>query len=127
MTKKDLVYKICNETYHMRKIIDSCETNEQIHNANRLACSLVDKWYNLNANFSLSYGADALSYIASAANDMTKFIEEAKKKLLYNISEENQGAETDLSKHNMKVIEQIHEIVDGRQLNNIIKAKPIRK
>lgn len=80
MTRKELVYKICNETYHMRKIIESCETSEQINNANRLACSLVDKWYNLEANFSLSCGADVLLYIDSAANDMTKFIEEAKKK-----------------------------------------------
>lgn len=81
MEAKELVYKICNETYHMRKIIDSCETNEQIHSANRLACSLVDKWYNLNANFSLSYGANVLPYIKSAANDMTRFIAEAKKRI----------------------------------------------
>ena len=65
----------------MRKIIESCKTNEQIDSANCLACSLVDKWYNLNANFSLSYGADVLPYIDSAANDMTKFIERVKKKI----------------------------------------------
>lgn len=81
MTKKELIYKICNETYHMIKIIESCETSEQINNANRLACSLVDKWYNLEAKFSLSCVADALLYIDSAANDITKFIEEAKKKI----------------------------------------------
>ena len=81
MTRKELVYKICDETYHMRKIIDSCETNEQIHSANRLACSLIDKWYKMNANFSLGYGANVLSYIESATNDMTRFIEEAKEKL----------------------------------------------
>ena len=81
MEAKELVYKICNETYHMRKIIDSCETNEQIHSANRLACSLIDKWYNLNANFSPCYGVGVSSYIKSAANDMTRFIEEAKKKI----------------------------------------------
>ena len=81
MAKKELIYKICNETYHMIKIIESCETSEQINNANRLACSLVDKWYNLEEKFSLSYGASVLLYIDSAANDMTKFIEEAKKKI----------------------------------------------
>lgn len=81
MTMKELVHKICDETYHIRKIIESCKTVEQIDNANRLACSLIDKWYNLKADFSLSYGADILPYIESAANDMTKFIEETKKKL----------------------------------------------
>lgn len=81
MEAKELVYKICNETYHMRKIIDSCETNEQINSANCLACSLVNKWYNINTDFSLSYGADVLPYIKSASNDLDRFIEEAKKKL----------------------------------------------
>ena len=81
MTKEELIYKIGDETYRMRKIIESCKTIEQIDSANSLACSLVDKWYNLNANFSLSYGADVLLYIESAANDMTVFIRKTKEKI----------------------------------------------
>ena len=85
MTRKELIYKICDETYHMLKIIESCKTEEQIDNANNLACSLVDKWFNLKANFSFSYGADIAHYINSSAHDMTICVEKAKKKIEKNM------------------------------------------
>lgn len=81
MTKEGLIYKICDETYHMRKIIESCETIEQIENINKWACSLVDKWYNLKSDFGLSYGVDVMRYIDSAADDMTVFIRKSKEKI----------------------------------------------
>lgn len=69
------IYKICDETYHIIRVIDSCNTIEQLENANRWACSLLDKWYNLLKNFSLFSSVDVRMYIDSAADDMTKAIE----------------------------------------------------
>lgn len=73
------IYKICDETYHIIRVIDSCKSIEQLENANRWACSLIDKWYNLLKNFSLYSSVDVSKYIDSAADDMTKAIEIKKK------------------------------------------------
>ena len=73
------IYKICDETYHVIRVIDSCKTIEQLENTNRWACSLMDKWYNLLEKFSLYSGADVQRYIDSAASDMTVAIAKQKK------------------------------------------------
>ena len=73
------IYKICDETYHIIRVINSCKSIEQLENANIWACSLFDKWYNLLENFSLYSSVDVRVYIDSAANDMTKAIEIKKK------------------------------------------------
>jgi hypothetical protein len=89
------IYKICDETYHAIRVINSCKTIEQLENANRWACSLVDKWYKLSEKFSLYSGADVQRYIDSAASDMTVAIEKQKK---YIKSQQNEGDASNHSK-----------------------------
>ena len=89
------IYKICDETYHAIRVINSCKTIEQLENANKWACSLVDKWYKLSEKFSLYSGADVQRYIDSAASDMTVAIAKQKK---YIKSQQNEGDAADCSK-----------------------------
>ena len=73
--------KIAQETYHIRRIFESCKTLEQVKNANRLACFLVDKWswYESQLGFSGSFDVNRL--IMKAAGDMTHFYNEAKDRI----------------------------------------------
>ena len=89
------IYKICDETYHVIRVINSCKTIEQLENANKWACSLVDKWYNLLEKFSLCSGADLHRYIDSAASDMTVAIAKQKKRIN---SQQNEGDASNHSK-----------------------------
>lgn len=75
------IYKICDETYHIIRVIDSCKTIDQLENANRWACSILDKWYNLQEKFSLYSGVNVQRYIESAADDMTAAIAKQKKRI----------------------------------------------
>lgn len=89
------IYKICDETHHAIRVIDSCKTIEQLENANKWTCSLVDKWYKLSEKFSLYSGADLHRYINSAASDMTKAIAKQKKHIK---TQQNKGTTADRSK-----------------------------
>lgn len=73
--------KIAQETYHIRRIFESCKTLEQVKNTNKLACFLVDKWswYESQLGFSGSFDVDRL--IMTAAGDMTHFYNEAKDRI----------------------------------------------
>jgi hypothetical protein len=82
------IYKICNETYHIIRVINSCKTIEQLENANRWACSLLDRWYNLLEKFSLGSGVNVQRYIDSAVTDMTKAIAKQKKHIKSQQNEE---------------------------------------
>ena len=75
------IHKICDETYHIIRVIDSCKTIEQLENANRWACSLLDMWYNMLEKFSLGSGVDVKRYIDSAVTDMTVAIAKQKKRI----------------------------------------------
>ena len=75
------IYNICNETYYIIRVINSCKTLEQLENANKWACSLIDKWYNMLEKISFYYTADVIRYIDSSATDMTKAIETKKEQL----------------------------------------------
>jgi len=90
------IYKICDETYHVIRVINSCKTIEQLENANKWACSLIHNWYNLLEKFSLYSGADLHRYIDSAASDMTVVIAKQKKHIK---SQQNEGVAADRSKH----------------------------
>lgn len=90
------IYKICDETYHAIRVINSCKTIEQLENANKWACSLIDNWYNLLEKFSLYSGADVRQYIDSAASDMTVAIAKQKKHIK---SQQNEGDASNRSKH----------------------------
>jgi hypothetical protein len=78
MTKQEIKLKISQETYYIRRMLESCKTLEQVKNANRLACSLVDKWFWYKRHFGLSDSFDIDKLIVAAADDMTSFYNEAK-------------------------------------------------
>lgn len=78
MTKNELKLKIAQETYYIRRMLESCKTLEQAKNANRLACSLVDKWCWYTKHFCLSDSFDIDKLIMRAADDMERFYNEAK-------------------------------------------------
>lgn len=79
MTKREVVLKILQETYYVRRLFESCKTQEQVKNVNNLACYLVGKkwpWY--ENEFSLSNACEIARAIDIAANDMTSFYYQAK-------------------------------------------------
>ena len=47
MTRNDLITKIAQDTYHIRVVVESCQTIEQVENSNKWACSMIDKWYGM--------------------------------------------------------------------------------
>lgn len=69
-----IIYKICNDTYHAIRVINSCKTIEQLENANRWVCSFIDKWYSLCGNLSFRSEMTVQRYIDSAARDMDNAI-----------------------------------------------------
>ena len=81
MNKNELKLKIEQETYYIRRMFESCKTLEQVKNANRLACSLVDKWGWYTGHFGLSDSFDLDRLITSAADDMTQFYGQAKDRI----------------------------------------------
>lgn len=83
MTKEELLLKIEQETYHLRKMFESCKTEEQIQEVNRLACFLIGtKWPNLESNFSLHECIKIHHTINDAAKDLEVFYQQAKKSLI---------------------------------------------
>lgn len=78
MDKNELKLKIAQETYYIRRMLESCKTLEQAKNANRLACSLIDKWFWYTKHFGLSDSFDIDRLIMRAADDMTLFYDQAK-------------------------------------------------
>ena len=87
------IYKICDETYHVIRVIDSCKTIEQLENANKWACSFIDKWYNLKEKLSFCSEMVVQRYIDSAACDMDNAIAKQKKQI------KSQQNEEDASNH----------------------------
>ena len=82
MTRNELIIKIAQDTYHMRVVIESCKTTEQVENSNKWVCSIVDKWYNqLDAGWSICERSRLWDYINRASSDLTKFIDDAKKRV----------------------------------------------
>ena len=69
-----IIYKICDDTYHAIRVINSCKTIEQLENANRWACSFIDKWYNMEGNLSFRSEMAVQRYIDSAARDIDNAI-----------------------------------------------------
>lgn len=88
MKKQELILKIQTETYHCRRIFESCVTEPQVKNTLRLANSLVSKWFAILENhfevLSSRY-CEVSRWIGDASNDLTMFYNEAKRR----VSEEN--------------------------------------
>lgn len=82
MDKNELKLKIAQETYYIRRMLESCKTLEQAKNANRLACSLVDKWCWYAKHFGLSDSFSLDRLIMGAASDMTLFYDQARNRIL---------------------------------------------
>lgn len=82
MTREELILKIEQETYHLRKMFESCKTEEQIQGVNRLACFLIGtKWSNLELNFSLCESVKISRTINDSASDLELFYRQAKKRV----------------------------------------------
>jgi len=82
MTREELILKIEQETYHLRKMFESCKTEEQIQGVNRLACFLIGtKWSHLELNFSLHESIKIHDTINDSANDLELFYRQAKKRV----------------------------------------------
>ena len=81
MTKQEIKLKISQETYYIRRMLESCKTLEQVNSANKLACSLVDKWCWYTKHFGLSSSFDLDKLIMGAAGDMTQFYSHAKDRI----------------------------------------------
>ena len=82
MTTEELIFKIEQETYHLRKMFESCKTEEQVQGVNRLACFLIGtKWSNLELNFSLYESIKISQTIHDSANDLELFYNQAKKRV----------------------------------------------
>lgn len=82
MTKEELILKIEQETYHLRKMFESCKTEEQIQGVNRLACFLIGtKWNHLELNLSLHESIKTSQTINNSASDLELFYRQAKKRL----------------------------------------------
>lgn len=82
MNKNELKLKISQETYYIRRMFESCKTVEQVNNANRLACFLVDKWSWYGNDFGMADSIRMYKYIMSASNDMESFWKKAKDRVL---------------------------------------------
>ena len=82
MTKNELILKIGQETYYIRKMFESCKTIEQVKSANRLACFLVgDRWPWYESEFGLNTQISIDWTIRDAANDLELFYRQAKKRV----------------------------------------------
>ena len=82
MTKNELITKIAQDTYHVRVVIESCQTIEQVENSNKWACSMIDKWYWLfTKELGIWESATLWPYVDRAARDLTKFIDDARNRV----------------------------------------------
>ena len=82
MTKNEVMLKIAQETYYIRRMFESCKTMEQHKNTNNLACFLVDKWSWYEKAFGFSDAIDISKRIMKAASDMTQFYDQARDRIL---------------------------------------------
>ena len=91
ITRDELVLKIETETLKIRKMFESCATLEHVDVTNKLACFLVDKWYWYGSHFDLGYRCHKIwPWIDSAASDMTKFYNEARKRVIQQMNKVEQ-------------------------------------
>jgi len=95
MTKTELILKIGQETYYLRKIFESCETIEQVKSANRLACFLVgDRWPWYESEFGLHTQISIHWTISDAANDLELFYRQAKDRVVNKEENKNSKIQT---------------------------------
>ena len=82
MTRNDLITKIAQDTYHIRVVVESIQTNEQVENSNKWACSMIDKWYGMfDKEWSMCESSRLWPYVDRASRDLTKFIEDARERV----------------------------------------------
>lgn len=82
MTRNDLITKIAQDTYHIRVVVESCQTIEQVENSNKWARSMIDKWYGMfDKEWSMCESSRLWPYIDRASRDLTKFIEDARERV----------------------------------------------
>ena len=101
MNKKELINKIQQDTFYIRKIFESCENKIQLTNTTKLANHLIDKWAYLIGKNNISidiYNA----YVKPAANDMENFIIETKEK----IKDNNNVTKTNTDKKSNKTVKE---------------------
>lgn len=82
MNRNDLITKIAQDTYHIRVVVESCQTIEQVENSNKWACSMIDKWYGMfDKEWSICESSRLWPYIDRASIDLTKFIDGARERV----------------------------------------------
>lgn len=90
MKKDKLITKIAQDTYHVRKVFESCKTKEQLDNTRCWACSMIDKWYNMfDKGWGLFDSACIWPYVKRASNDLDLFDIQAKKRLKKRMNKKN--------------------------------------
>jgi hypothetical protein len=82
MTRNELITKIAQDTYHIRVVVESCQTIEQVENTNKWACSMIDKWNHMrDKDWSILEYSDIWEYIDRASRDLTNFIDDARNRV----------------------------------------------
>jgi hypothetical protein len=82
MTRNELITKIAQDTYHVRVVVESCQTIEQVENSNKWACSMIDKWYHLcDKDWSILECSGIWKYVDRASRDLTKFLDDARNRV----------------------------------------------
>lgn len=82
MTRNDLITKIAQDTYHIRVVVESCQTIEQVENSNKWAYSMIDKWYGMfDKEWAMCESSRLWPYIDRASRDLTKFIDDARERV----------------------------------------------
>ena len=82
MTRNDLITKIAQDTYHIRVVVESCQTIEQVENSNKWAYSMIDKWYGMfDKEWGMCESSRLWLYIDRASRDLTKFIDDARERV----------------------------------------------
>ena len=95
MTKSELILKIGQETYYLRKMFESCKTYEQVQSANRLACFLIgDRWTWYENEFGLHAQISIHGVIRDAASDLELFYRQAKERVAKKEEKKNTKIQT---------------------------------
>ena len=82
MARNDLITKIAQDTYHIRVVVESCQTIEQVENSNKWACSMIDKWHGMfDKEWSICESSRLWPYVDRASRDLTKFIDDARERV----------------------------------------------
>lgn len=90
MTKQELILKVQQETYYLRRMFESCKTFEQVKNVAKLASFVIlDKWTYFEHKLRLNEQVDVSFVIRDAAGDLDLFENQARARIVENQKVEN--------------------------------------